>query len=378
MSHSFSLRVGIDFHVVDGKFQGSRTHVLELFAEVIRQSPDIQFYLLLDNPDELINISPVFSFFNVVRVRMPHTNPVARLIKQLPDMQKKYSLDVIHTQYILPIFFDCKGMVTIHDVLFESHPQFFQYFFRLRSMIFMRYSAKKAAHIFTVSEYSRDEIARRYDVTADKITVIPNAADPNRFFPGDAGYEHVMARGLSPRNYILSVGRLEPRKNHAMLVRAYKQLGNNAPPLVIVGQRDFSYGELFKEVSRLDLSGQVLIFEDADDRELPALYRNALLFVYPALAEGFGMPPLEALASGVPVVCSNSTSMPEVVGNAGLLVEPNDESALTEAMRKVLGNPSLALRLVSQGLLQSKQFSWQESAHRVRKQYLTQIGGGAL
>ncbi len=370
MSLPFSLRIGIDFHVVDGKFQGSRTHVLELFTEVIRQSPDMQFYLFLDRPDELPEMSPAFAAPNVVRVRMPYASPIVRLFKQLPDMQRRYCLDIIHAQYILPLFCRCKGMVTIHDVLFESHPQYFQPFFRLRSKILMRYSANRAAHVFTVSEYSRKEIARRYGVAEAGITVTPNAADPARFFPGDAGRELVTARGLTPGEYILSVGRLEPRKNHSTLVRAYAKLGEGSPPLVIVGQRDFRYDGLFDEINRLNLVSRVHLIEDADDLELPALYRNARFFVYPAFAEGFGMPPLEAMASGVPVVSSNTTSIPEVVDDAGLLVDPNDESALAAAMRKILDDQALAVRLINQGLQQAVQFSWRESARRVRQQYL--------
>lgn len=234
----------------------------------------------------------------------------------------------------------------------------------------MRLSARHANHVFTVSAFSKAEIARRYGVAEDRITVTPNAADPARFFPGNAGQELVIARGVTPGNYLLSVGRLEPRKNHAMLVRAYARLGLDTLPLVIVGQRDFGYDELFTEITRLNLASRVLLIENVDDRELPALYRNARLFVYPAFAEGFGMPPLEALASGVPVVSSNTTSIPEVVGDAGLLVNPDDEVALAAAMGKVLSDPALVARLVNEGLEQAVHFSWIESARRVRQQYL--------
>lgn len=363
-------RIGIDMHVVDGKYQGSRTHVIELFSRVIAVCPEIDFFLFLADPDKLTASRPEFSLPNAHAVHMPQANPLVRLGWQLPLLQKRYALDLLHTQYILPFPNLSAAAVTIHDVLFESHPEYFGAFFRWRSRILMRLSASQADHVFTVSVFSKAEIVRRYGVAEDRITVTPNAADPARFFPGDAGQELVTARGFTPRNYILSVGRLEPRKNHATLVRAYAKLGGDAPPLVIVGQRDFGYGGLFAEISRLNLAGRVHLIEDADDRELPALYRNARLFVYPAYAEGFGMPPLEALASGVPVVSSNTTSIPEVVGDAGLLVNPDDEMALAAAMGKILSDPALAIRLVNAGLEQAVQFSWIESARRVRQQYL--------
>lgn len=365
------MRIGIDFHVVDGKFQGSRTHVIELFAEIIRQSPEIQFFLFLDRPDELPTISPAFAAANVIRVKMPYTNPAIRLLKQLPALQKQYQLDVLHTQYILPIPCRCKGMVTIHDVLFESHPQYFKWSFRLRSRLLMRYAAKHAEHVFTVSDYSKSEIAKRYNIAQTKITVTQNAADPRRFYPGNEGLELIIARGLTRQGYILSVGRLEPRKNHVTLIRAYAKLTENTLPLVIVGQRDFNYGGLFDEIKSLDLKHKVIIIEDANDNELPALYRHARLFVYPAFAEGFGMPPLEAMASGVPVISSNTTSIPEVVGDAGLLINPNDDDALQIAIQTILNNPAFSEKLVAHGLEKSKHFRWEESAKKVRQQYLS-------
>ena len=127
---------------------------------------------------------------------------------------------------------------------------------------------------------------------------------------------------------------------------------------------------LFDEIERLNIAHQVILIEDANDKELPALYRHARLFVYPAFAEGFGMPPLEAMASGVPVISSNTTSIPEVIGIAGLLIDPNDDEALRLAMQSILEQPELAGRLIAQGLQQAKRFSWQESARRTRQQYL--------
>ena len=142
-------RIGIDFHVVDGIYQGSRTHVIDLFSEVIRISPDIHFVLFLANTDFLKKFSPVFSAANVELVHMPHTNPIKRLCLQLPIYQRKYRLDILHTQYILPIPSLAKGIVTIHDVLFESHPEYFTPLFILRSRILVRLSAWRAQHIFT-------------------------------------------------------------------------------------------------------------------------------------------------------------------------------------------------------------------------------------
>ena len=175
-------KIGIDLHVVDGKFQGSRSHVIELFARVIDLSPDLEFFLFLDDINSLANLSPSFRQKNVHLIRMPSANPLKRLLWQLPNLSKQFDLDILHCQYVLPPILPCAGMVTIHDVLFETHPEFFESFFRLRSKLLMRHSAVKADHVFTVSDYSRFEIIRHFGIDDSCITVIFNAADPQRMF----------------------------------------------------------------------------------------------------------------------------------------------------------------------------------------------------
>jgi len=363
-------RIGVDFHVVDGIFQGSRTHVLELFSEVIRISPDIHFVLFMGNTDLLRAFSPVFTAANVELVHMPHANPIKRLCWQLPMLQRKYRLDILHTQYILPLPSFCAGMVTIHDILFETHPQYFAPLFRFRSTVLMRLSARRASHIFTVSEFSRQAMLSRYHIALEKISVIHNGVDDTKFYAGDPGRDIVEGRGLSSRGYILSVGRLEPRKNHVALLSAYAKLQSVQLPLVIIGQPHFGFDEIFQVIRDLHLEGRVRILSDVKDEELPAFYRHAKLFVYPTWAEGFGMPPLEAMASGVPVISSDSTSIPEVVGDAAVLVSPGDIDALAKAIDHVLFDQVFYSDMQQRGLKQVKVFQWGAAAEKVRAVYL--------
>lgn len=368
-------KIGIDFHVVDGKFQGSRSHVIELFGQVIDLSPDLEFFLFLNDTDYLRNLSASFRRENVHLVHMPSANPMKRLLWQLPSLAKRHDLDILHCQYILPPVLSCAGMVTIHDVLFETHPEYFERMFRLRSRILMRYSARRAAHVFTVSDYSKSEIASRFNLNGSCISVIHNAADPHRFFPGDAGRDIVERRGLRPGEYLLTVGRIEPRKNHGRLLKAYAALGANMPPLVIVGQLDSRRVDIHKMIGDLSLTDRVILIGDADDTELPALMRHARVFIYPAIAEGFGMPPLEAMACGVPVIVSNLTSLPEVVGDAGVLVDPLDTDALTKAISVTLNDVPSRSRLRQAGPERAQKFSWPESAKLVRERYLAYLKG---
>jgi glycosyltransferase involved in cell wall biosynthesis len=363
-------RVGIDFHVVDGIFQGSRTHVLELFSEVIRISPDIHFVLFLENANLLRLFSPIFSAANVELVHMPHANPIKRLCWQLPMLQRKYRLHILHTQYILPIPCFSAGMVTIHDILFETHPQYFAPLFRIRSSILMRLSARRASHVFTVSQFSRQEMLSRYRNKPGKISVIHNGVDEARFYSGDEGRNIVEGRGLIAKGYLLTVGRLEPRKNHVTLLRAYAKLKNSTLPLVIIGQPHFGFDEVFQVIQELNLEERVHILSNVKDDELPAFYRNAKLFVYPTWAEGFGMPPLEAMASGVPVISSDSTSIPEVVGDAAVLVSPGDIDALAKAIDHFLSDQVFYVDMQQRGLMQVKAFQWSAAAEKVRAVYL--------
>lgn len=370
-----AFRIGLDFHVVDGKFQGSRTHVIEMFSAVIKNSPDFDFVIFLDKPEILEEISPVFSLPNVLLVRMPKSNAIVRLFWQLPWLSRKYKIDLLHTQYVLPWPVTCMTAVTIHDVLFEIYPQYFTTFFVLRSRFFMRRAARNADLLFTVSNFSKLEISRLYGVSADSIYVVHNGVDSAKFSPRIETLDVLSGRGLSDKGYILSVGRLEPRKNHAVLIEAYARL-ESPPPLVIVGQRDFKFDGVFKMISKYNLKDRVHILEDVSDDELPVLYRHAAVFAYPAFAEGFGMPPLEAMAAGTPVITSNTTSLPEVVGSAGIVISPESVEELAGALRRVLTNQEETQILREAGLARSFQFDWIKPASILRSRYLKLSKGG--
>ena len=368
------FRVGVDFHVFDGKFQGSRSHVLGLFGELTALCPEFQFVFFLQQVAALRAV-PGFDRKNVELIYMPHANPLVRLAWHLPRLRRAYRLDLLHTQYVIPLLPARGNAVTIHDVLFENYPQFFSRLFVLRSRLLMRWSARASDLLFSVSEYSSQEIARHYAIPRHHIGVLPNAVDRKVFYPGVAEIDKVQARGFVSGKYILTVGRIEPRKNHAALLRAYAQLGANPPPLVIVGQHDFGYGEFETALAKMPSTHQVHVISDVGDDELPALSRHAMVFVYPSFAEGFGMPPLEALASGTPVITSSSTAIPEVMGDAGLLVDPGDEPALAAALARVVGDAALRREMSNHGPMRADCFSWRRSAEVLRTHYLDFLTG---
>jgi glycosyltransferase involved in cell wall biosynthesis len=244
----------------------------------------------------------------------------------------------------------------------------------LRSHLLVPFSARRSTAVFTVSEFSRRQICETYSISADKVHSIPNGVDCSRFFAGNKGHEIVQAFGLESGSYFLTVGRLEPRKNHATLLRAWALLKAPRPRLVIVGQRHFQYNEVFELISALGLERDVIVLEEVSDKALPALYRHAKGFVYCSWAEGFGMPLLEAMASGIPVLSSASTALSEVCADAALLVDPSSPREIADAILALDQQADLRVGLVQRGFLRVKEFTWEKPAQTVRSVYLRHLG----
>jgi glycosyltransferase involved in cell wall biosynthesis len=358
-----SPRLGVDFHTFDGIYQGSRSHLLGLYRAAIVQAPDIEFFFFLANPQALRAAHPEFSRPNTHLIAMRDRPGIWRLAWQLASMQRRHRLDLLHVQYRLPFLPQGPCMCTLHDVLFETHPQFFGRSFARVARVSARRAVRQAAIMLTVSEYSRRQIAAHYGIDPERVILTPNAVDRTRFHPGQDGEELLRRWDLRSGEYVCMLGRLEPRKNHVSLVRAYARLGASAPPLLIIGQRDFAYAAVFETIQRLQISERIRIIEDADDEALPTLLRHARLMVYPSHAEGFGMPVLEALASGVPVITSNTTSLPEVAGPAAWLTSPADVDRLAECLREALAEtPAARERRIERGLEHAARFTWHEAA----------------
>jgi len=362
-------RIGVDFHTFDGLYLGSRSHLLGLYRDAVRRAPEYDFIFFCANPDKLRDADPAFSMANVRCVAMPHRRGLARLGWQLALLQYRHRIDLLHVQYRMPLLPFGACAVTIHDTLFETHPQFFTKGFVRMARFTGRRSVKKAALLMTVSEFSQHEIARLYGVEPLSVTITGNGVNLARFHPTSAeggddwnGAGLVRALGAEPGRYLITVGRLEPRKNHLNLVRAYALMAQPRPPLLIVGQRDFEHDEAFAEVEKLGLAKEVTFLERVADAELPALVRHARVFVYPSYAEGFGMPVLEAMASGVPVVTSSTTALVEVAAGAALTADPDDPKAIADAIERLLFDAALHGRLSTLGIEASARHRWDTAA----------------
>lgn len=288
-----------------------------------------------------------------------------RLERQLLDM----GVSAYLANHFIPArFARLPGYGILYDMIPVVHPEFFfadaRENFEHNVRVF-----QEAAHVFSISEASRRDLIRLADVAPDRVTAMLIDIDPD--LGRESGAEIVEARrrhGLSGRPYVLSVGTLEPRKNHARLIEAYGAVMRGGGPscdLAIVGKPGWGTEGLADQVAGLGLESRVRFLTDVPNRDLAALYSGALFCAYPSLYEGFGLPVLEAMACGCPVMTSDRSSMPEIAGDAALLVDPTSVGSLAGGLHRLMTNGALRDRLSSAGLEQRRRFSWASSAARV-------------
>jgi glycosyltransferase involved in cell wall biosynthesis len=252
---------------------------------------------------------------------------------------------------------------------------------RMYSRLVQSGIARVAQKIITVSEYSRQQISQRLGVDPEQIVVTHEAASSNYcVVDQDTAEQWVMWR-YGVRNFVLSIASVAPRKNVQTLLQAYGNLAmslRSRHPLVLVCTHPFAHTQTAKSVESWGLDHEVVFVEQPSDEELLFLYNAAALFVFPSLEEGFGLPPLEAMACATPVVSSNTSSMPEVLGDAALLVDPTDVSAISSAIAQVLTTPMLADELREKGLQRSRQFTWEKTAEKTLAVYRSlAVGDGS-
>ncbi len=358
------MRIGIDFHVLQEKWQGQGIHryIQGLYQAALKIPCDHKWvFFINDTTHAPLNWPghPEWQGFNT-------KSRLARLGWATHNRLKESKIDCYHIQYVAPLIKSSIEVVTIHDILFETHPQFFPSSTRFTLAPLIRRSARRASMILTVSNYSRKMLMERWGIPEEKICLTPNAVNPELFNLGDPlESKSLIKKNYDIEDYILSVGRIEPRKNHRALVQSYaylKSLGKSLPKLVFVGGKDFGYQDLATQIHQEGLAKDVVFLHSVSDQMLPHLYRAALVMVYPSFAEGFGIPPLEAMACGCPVISSNSTALGEVVGDAGWLIDPNKWPTLAAAVWDAIQTSRDRCIFIKRGVERASTFSWEDSA----------------
>jgi glycosyltransferase involved in cell wall biosynthesis len=364
------VRIGIDTRKLHD--HGIGTYIRNLLRQLARLDKQTEFVLLCRG-DDRADLSSLGPNFRPVAEEAGNYS-VAEQIR-IPLALWRERVDLFHApHYVLPALVRCRSIVTIHDCIHLMFPQYLPSRLALvyaRRVIVM--AAKRATRVLTVSESSKRDILRFVDIPADKIDVIYNAPD-ERFAvePRAEDIERVRERYQLHDEFVLYAGNVKPHKNLARVIEAFnvvRKRGLDRLKLVLIGDEISKYAELRRAVHRHQLHQYVRFLGYLPEDTLAVLYRLAGVFVFPSLYEGFGLPPLEAMASGTPVVTSNVSSMPEVAGDAAVLVDPYDPTAIANGLYRVLTDKTLQATLRQKGIARAHAFSWEDSVRRVRRIY---------
>lgn len=313
------------------------------------------------------------------QTRLPVQQPLVRILWEqgrLPGLLRQQQADVVHGLVnVLPLSTNVPSIVTVHDLSFLRLPDKFQQAKRWYLTQLCHASVTKARHVIAVSRQTADDLVHFWKIDARKISVIYNGVG-TEFTPAPAAAVAAFRqqRGL-PARFFLYLGTLEPRKNLPLLIRAFARwraettAEQRAVKLVIAGGKGWFYEQIFTLVTELQLTDAILFPGFVPVDELPDWYRAAELFLYPSLFEGFGLPVLEAMACGVPVICSDIGSLTEVVGESALTFPATTEAALVDQLHRVANDATLRQTLRQAGLARAQQFSWQRTAQETYERY---------
>jgi glycosyltransferase involved in cell wall biosynthesis len=355
------MRFAIDAHAIGRHLTGNEVYVRSLlreFAEIDRHS---EFLAYISEPGAEKWIPERF------QVRRVASNPYTRLGWDLARLTRADRPDLIHVQYTAPLLGRVPIVVTVHDVSFLEHPEYFTLVRRSQLRYTVAQTVKHAARVLTVSEFSRDAILRAYDIPPAKVSVIPNAANPHfRVIGREKAQQAVRNRLKINAPFVFSVGDLQPRKNQIGLIKAFSELLNAHSHLqhhlVLTGKETWFTPKVREAARHSGFAERIHFTGFVEDAELLELYNACDCFVFPSFYEGFGLPILEAMACGKAVACSNTSAMPEVADGAGLLFNPRNTGDITRAMADILRDPALRGRMERLGLQRATQFTWQKSA----------------
>ncbi|MEE8390268.1 MAG: glycosyltransferase family 1 protein [Anaerolineae bacterium] len=363
------MRIGIDARIVYYARGGICNYTLRLLRALASLDADTDYHVLHSRKER----NPL--------IPGPNFHPVACWTPSHHWLERwalgvevaRLGLDLLHTtDFIPPAFGYWRSVVTVHDLTFLHYPQFLTAESRRYYNQQIEWAVRHAEHILADSYATKADVGSMLGVPPEKVTVVHLAADP-AFRPLDKVQAVQVAAqyGLEP-GYLLCVGTLEPRKNLLGLLQAYRLLLDTEvtiAPLVLVGGKGWLYDEVFERVEELHLTDCVRFLHNVTDTDLPALYNAASVLTTPSFYEGFGLPALEAMACGTPVVVANRSSLPEVVGEAGLLVNPDDVDDIAQALARVLTDKALQAQMRELGLAQAARFTWDRTARETLAVY---------
>jgi glycosyltransferase involved in cell wall biosynthesis len=368
------MRIGIDARLVYYSQAGIGQYILHLAEALARIDTETEYVLLQSRKDDTTILEQ--PNFRRVSLWTPSHHRLERYSLNVELM--RLGLDLLHSpDFIPPHRPSCKSVITVHDLAFLLYPHFLtkesaRYYGHIDDAV------RWTDHIIAVSESTKRDTVDHLGVPEDKITVVHEAANPIfRPVSREEAWQQVRNRHGIEDRFILFVSTIEPRKNVPTLMRALWQLVEcykKDVQLVVAGGKGWLYEDAFAVVDELQLDSRVHFVGRVSSEDLLYLYNAAQLLAHPAFYEGFGLPPLEAMACGLPVIASNVASLPEVVGDAGLLIDPHDVDELTVGMWRVLTDEELRREMIEKGLRQAARFSWDRAAAETLEIY-RQVAG---
>ena len=372
------MRIGIDATALPANPAGAGTYTSELIRALAQiDAPHEWFIFTHPGGKAYINLPDKPSLHWVLT---PQKSPLRRLIWEqtvFPFLVHRLKLELLHSlHYTRPIFLPCPSVVTFHDMTFFLYPQVHTRSKRFFFPAAIRFSARTASALIAVSESTRRDAIRLLNIPAAKIYTTPNGVSP--VFRPVSDPQRLQAcreKHHLPDKFILFVGTIEPRKNLPLLLKAYHGLLSSppwmqaVPSLVLAGQMGWMVNDVLHQIETLGLQEKVHLTGYIPPEELPLVYNLASVFVYPSIYEGFGLPALEAMACGTPVITTNTSAMADYVGDAGILVPPNNQEALVQAMQTLLMDQDLQHSLAQKGQEQAAQFTWERTAQETLKVY---------
>ena len=360
------MRIAVDGHTIGSQVAGNEVFITETVEALASVDKTNQYTLFLSNAAALKRYRKRWP--NVKVRYIAHRKPIIEKFLSYNIQLRLFRADVFFSQFYVPKYCPCKAVNMIADLSFEHIPETFENDECKRMQSSNRRSAYAANHIIAPSQYSKADIINTYHIEPEKVSMIyPAASSRFRRIENEAELSRVRSAYDIDGGYILGVGTVQPRKNLSRLIEAYSILENlsvELPKLVLVGKIGWLHNETLETVRRLGLEDRVRFTGFVPDNDLPALYSGALFFVYPSYFEGFGLPPLEAMQCGTPVITGNLTSLPEVVGDAGMMVDPFAVNSIADAMRRLLSDAGLRKALSEKGVERAKKFSWIEAARQ--------------
>ncbi len=359
------MRFAVDAHAIGRHLTGNEVYVRSLLNAFGAQDQECEFVAYVST-DEARACIP-----SRIRTRVVARNPFLRLGWDLGKKVREDRPDVLHVQYTAPLVSSAPVVVTVHDMSFLEHPEYFTRARAWQLQHTVRRTVERSAKVVTGTEYARSSILKVYpDLDEDKVVVLPYAAAPafrpiSKESAAAAVQDRFGIRGPS----ILTVGDLQPRKNHIGLIRAFGKLVRTHPQLkhelVIAGKGSWFAEQVHAAARDSGVADRIRFCGFVSDADLLQLYNACDVFIFPSLYEGFGLPALEAMACGRAVVCSNATALPEVVDGAALLFDPYTVDEIVRALVDVLVDPELRARMERLGLQRAANFSWQKTAARM-------------